>query len=251
MGDKENAVNVVHKALQPAIRFTKEECLDLPPMVYVKRAVEMTRQQKHYYKTLKNKLVMQVAGEEVTAINAAVGMNKLLQIAGGAIYTDGGDTVAFDIKHRYNVLREVIDEANKKVLVFVPFKHTIDVLVDKLRADGITADIIRGNVSAVRRTELFKQFQTTPDPKVLVIQPQSAAHGVTLTAADTVVWWGPTSSLETYAQANARVHRAGQDHKCTVVQLQGSAVEKHVYRLLDARIDVHSEIINLYKNILD
>ena len=63
---------------------------------------------------MKNKLVMQVAGEEVTAINAAVGMNKLLQIAGGAIYTDGGDTVAFDIKHRYNVLREVIDEANKK-----------------------------------------------------------------------------------------------------------------------------------------
>ena len=248
---KENAVNVVHKALQPAIRFTKEECLDLPPMVYVKRAVEMTRQQKHYYKTLKNKLVMQVAGEEVTAVNAAVGMNKLLQIAGGAIYTDGGDTVTFDIKHRYNVLREVIDEANKKVLVFVPFKHTIDVLTDKLRADGITAEIIRGNVSAVRRTELFKQFQTTPDPKVLVIQPQSAAHGVTLTAADTVVWWGPTSSLETYAQANARVHRAGQDHKCTVVQLQGSAVEKHVYRLLDARIDVHSEIINLYKNILD
>lgn len=248
---KENAVKTVHKALQPAIRFTKEECLDLPPMVYAKRAVEMTRQQKHYYKLLRDKLIMEVAGEEVTAINAAVGMSKLLQIAGGAIYTDGGDTVTFDIKHRYKVLREVIDESSKKVLVFVPFKHTIDVLTDKLLTDGITTEVIRGDVPAHRRTEIFKRFQTTPDPRVLVIQPQSAAHGVTLTAANTVVWWGPTSSLETYAQANARVHRAGQDHKCTVVQLQGSAVEKHVYRLLDARIDVHSEIINLYKNILD
>ena len=65
-----------------------------------------------------------------------------------------------------------------------------------------------------------------PDPTVLVIQPQSAAHGVTLTAANTVVWWGPTSSLETYAQANARVHRSGKDQKCTEEQLQSSNVEK-------------------------
>ena len=68
-----------------------------------------------------------------------------------------------------------------------------------------------------------------------MIQPQAAAHGVTLTRANTVVWWGPTSSLETYDQANARVHRSGQTHKCTVVQLQGSDAEKHVYRLLDKK----------------
>jgi SNF2 family DNA or RNA helicase len=89
------------------------------------------------------------------------------------------------------------------------------------------------------------------DPKILVIQPQAAAHGVTLTAANTVVWWGPTSSLETYAQANARVHRSGQKHPCTVVQLQGSGVEKRVYSLLDKRIDVHTKMIDLYKELLD
>ena len=89
------------------------------------------------------------------------------------------------------------------------------------------------------------------DPKVLLIQPQSAAHGVTLTAANTVVWWGPTSSLETYAQANARVHRSGQDHKCTVVQLQSSAVEKRIYSLLDNRINIHTKILDLYKDLLD
>jgi len=111
--------------------------------------------------------------------------------------------------------------------------------------------VIRGDVPATKRTEIFKRFQTTPKPQILVIQPQSAAHGVTLTAANTVVWWGPTSSLETYAQANARVHRSGQRHPCTVIQLQGSAVEKHVYALLDSRINVHSKIIDLYKEILD
>ena len=248
---KANAKEIVFNALQPAIRFTKDECLDLPPMVYVKREVELTRQQMKYYKLLKTKLIMNITGEQVTAMNSAVGMNKLLQISAGAVYTDDGETLEFDIQHRYKVLKEVIDESSKKVLVFVPFKHVIDILTDKLRSDGIATNIIRGDVSAPQRTAIFKQFQETDSPRVLVIQPQAAAHGVTLTAANTVVWWAPTSSLETYAQANARVHRSGQTHKCTIVQLQGSAAEKHVYRLLDNKIDVHTKIIELYKELLD
>jgi SNF2 family DNA or RNA helicase len=248
---KDDATDIVHNVLQPAIRFTKEQCLDLPPMVYTKRDIELTRQQKKYYKELRDKMIMRAAGEEVTAANAAVIMNKLLQISSGAVYTDNGDSLEFDIKNRYKVLREVIDESSKKVLVFVPFKHAIDILTDKLRNDGISAEIIRGDVSASKRTERFKQFQEQDNPKVLVIQPQSAAHGVTLTAANTVVWWGPTSSLETYAQANARVHRSGQDQKCTVVQLQGSHVEKRVYALLDNRIDVHTKMIDLYNEMID
>ena len=245
-----DATDIVFKALQPAIRFTKEECLDLPDMIYTKRTVEMTRQQKKYYNELKNKLVVQAGGERITAVNAAVEMNKLLQIASGAIYTDDGEALEFDIKHRYKVLREVIDESSKKVLVFVPFKHVIDVLTNKLIQDGIPTEIIRGDVSVNKRTDIFKRFQETDSPQVLIIQPQAAAHGITLTAANTVVWWGPTSSLETYAQANARVHRAGQDHKCTVVQLEGSFIEKRVYSLLDNRIDVHTKMIDLYKEIL-
>ena len=245
-----DATDIVFKALQPAIRFTKEECLDLPDMIYTKRTVEMTRQQKKYYNELKNKLVVQAGGERITAVNAAVEMNKLLQIASGAIYTDDGEALEFDIKHRYKVLREVIDESSKKVLVFVPFKHVIDVLTNKLIQDGIPTEIIRGDVSVNKRTDIFKRFQETDSPQVLIIQPQAAAHGITLTAANTVVWWGPTSSLDTYAQANARVHRAGQDHKCTVVQLEGSFIEKRVYSLLDNRIDVHTKMIDLYKEIL-
>ena len=248
---KDSAIDTVFNALQPAIRYTKEDCLDLPDMVYTTREVEMTRQQQKYYKELRNRMVIQAAGEEITAVNAAVNMNKLLQIACGAIYTDKGDTLEFDIKHRYRVLREVIDESSQKVLVFVPFKHAISILAGKLTADGITNAVIQGDVKVGKRTEIFKAFQEQDDPRVLIIQPAAAAHGVTLTAANTVVWWGPTSSLETYAQANARVHRAGQTHKCTVVQLQGSLVEKHVYRLLDSKIDVHSQIIDLYNKLLD
>jgi len=245
-----NSKDAVFNLLQPAIRFTKEECLDLPEMTYVKREVELTAQQKKYYAYLRDQLVAVAAGEQISAANAAVSMNKLLQISCGAVYTDSGETVEFDIKNRYKVLQEVIAESSQKVLIFVPFKHVIHILAEKLSADGITTAIINGEVSAQKRTEIFKQFQTTPDPRVLIIQPQAAAHGVTLTAANTIVWWGPTSSLETYAQANARVHRSGQNYPCTVVQLVGSKVEKHIYKMLDQRINIHTEMIDLYKNIL-
>jgi SNF2 family DNA or RNA helicase len=248
---KEHAERTVHRALQPAIRYTKEECLDLPDMLYVKRDVALTKQQDLYYNRLKNQMVMEVAGAQITAVNAAVMMGKLLQISAGASYTESGDTVQFDINNRYSVLKEVIAESTHKVLVFVPFKHVIQMLSDQLSKDGITNAVINGDVTAANRTEIFKQFQSQPDPRVLVIQPQAAAHGVTLTAANTVVWWAPTSSLETYAQANARVHRKGQANKCTVVQLQGSGVERRVYRLLDEKIDVHTKVVDLYKELLD
>lgn len=247
---KDSATNIVFNALQPAIRFTKDECLDLPEMTYVKREIALTKQQEKYYKLLRTRMVMQAAGEEITAVNAAVVMNKLLQISCGAVYSDDKGTIEFDVKNRYKALLEVIDESSQKVLVFVPFKHVIGILQEKLTADGVTNEVISGDVSASKRARIFDTFQKNTDPRVLIIQPQAAAHGVTLTAANTVVWWGPVPSLETYAQANARVHRSGQRHPTTVVQLQGSPAERHVYSLLDNKIDVHSKMIDLYKDLV-
>jgi len=248
---KPEAVETVHRVLQPAIRYTKEECLDLPDMVYTKREVPMTAQQNMYYKKLKKDMVLQLADSEVTTVNAAVNMNKLLQIAAGAVYTDGGDTVEFDISARYQALRETIDESSHKVLVFAPFTSTIRMLKERLDADGISTEVIAGAVPVAKRTEVINSFQNNTNPRVLIIQPQAAAHGVTLTAANTVVWWSPTPSLEIFAQANARVHRSGQVNKCTVVQLHSAPVEHRIYKMLRDRVDVHSKIVALYKELLD
>ena len=115
-------------------------------------------QQKKYYKELKTKLVLEITGEEITAINAAVTLNKLLQISAGGVYTDGGEAIGFDIDNRYKVLREVIDESSQKVLVFVPFKHAIQMVSQALNKDGIHAEIIDGSVPLTKRTNIFKQF---------------------------------------------------------------------------------------------
>lgn len=248
---KPTASAVVHNALQPAIRFTKDECLDLPPMTYVMRDVPLTSQQMKYYEQIRKQMVAVAAGEEITTVNAATLLNKLLQLSCGAVYADTGETVAFDATNRMAALLEVIEEASQKVLVFVPYKHAINIISEKLTEEKISNAIISGSVSPTARTDIFRRFQTESDPKVLIVQPQAAAHGVTLHAANVVVWWGPITSIETYLQANARVHRAGQHHPCTVVHLQGSPVERHIYKMLSQKLDVHTKLIDLYRNVAE
>jgi SNF2 family DNA or RNA helicase len=245
------AESIVHNVLQPAIRYTKEECLDLPEMTYTTRNIPLTPQQMKYYETLRKHMVAVAAGEEITTVNAAASLNKLLQLSCGAVYSDSGEVVAFDASNRIAALKEVIDEATHKVIVFAPYKHSIHIISEELKKSGYTCEVISGDVSVGKRTEIFAKFQTEPDPKVLVIQPQAASHGVTLTAANVIVYWSPVMSVETYLQANARTHRAGQRNPCTVVHLQGSPVEKRMYAMLEAKIDIHSRVVDLYKNFLD
>lgn len=244
---KVNAEQTVNMLLQPAIRFTKEQCLDLPDLLYTTREVSLTPQQQKYYERMRKTMAMEAAGEEVTAVNAAAKLNKLLQISCGATYSDNGEVVAFDISSRLSVLKEVIEESTHKILVFAPFRHAIEILHEELRKDGYTADVIHGGVSLGQRTEIFRKFQETPDPRILIIQPQAASHGVTLHAANTVVWWAPITSYETYAQANARIHRAGQQNKCLVVRLQGSPVEEKLYKALSSKEEAQCNLMDLYK----
>ena len=248
---KKNAAEIVNQVLQPAIRFTKDECLDLPELLYTTREAPLTPQQSKYYKMLKDQFIMAAAGETVTSVNAATNLNKLLQVASGAVYTDNGNTVEFDITHRYNILVEAIEESTHKVLIFVPFRHAIDLLNDRLRKDGYAVETIDGSVSVTRRTEIFKAFQTEPEPRILLIQPAAASHGVTLHAANTVVWWGPVTSNEIWHQANARVHRAGQKNPCLVVKLAGCNVEHKLYAALDSKTEDMDTLLNLYKEALD
>tara|TARA_R110002012_G_scaffold43521_1_gene117929 strand:- start:998 stop:1777 length:780 start_codon:yes stop_codon:yes gene_type:complete len=243
---KPDAVDTVFKTLQPAIRFTKEECLDLPDIVYTEREAPLTRQQEHYYKEVRTQFLMLAEEEIVTSANAAVNLNKLLQISCGAVYANSGNTIEFDVSNRLNVIKEAIDESIAKVLIFVPFRHTINLLHEFLLAAGVPSECITGNVSLPKRTDIFKRFQTNDDTKALIIQPQAAAHGVTLTAASTVIWYAPVTSTETYLQANARINRKGQTNKMTVVHIQGSPVERRLYKLLSGKLEEHTKLIDLY-----
>lgn len=244
------AQQIVYDVLQPAIRYTTEECLDLPEQLYTTYEVPMTPQQTKYYNSLRKDLLIQAAGEEVSAVNAAVQLGKLLQISSGNVYADTGEVVQFDCSNKLNELLDVVQQASHKTLVFCSFRHSIDMVEEFLQKHGITTSAIHGGVSAKKRTEIFKSFQDEATPHVLVIQPQAAAHGVTLTAANTVIWFSPTTSAETYLQANARVHRAGQRNPCLVVHLCSSPVEKQLYKALEDRTLAQGNLLAMYKSFL-
>ena len=223
----------------------------MPEVMYQYRSAPMTGQQQKYYLSLKNEMLIKAAGEKVSAVNAAAMLTKLLQISGGAVYTDIGEVLEFDVSHRLRVLEEVMVETERKVIVFVPYTHTIELVHKHLIKGGYTAEIVNGQVSAGERAAIFSRFQTTNDPRVLVVQPQAASHGITLTAADTIVFWSPVMSVETYIQCVARIDRVGQQNKMTVIHLEGSEVERKMYRMLENKIDLHEKLVELYSSEME
>lgn len=248
---KSNARHEVFKVLQPAIRFAKNDCLDLPDVMYQTRDIPLSPQVQKYYKMLKEQMMIETAGTSISAVNAAAGLNKLLQISGGAVYTDKREVIEFDISPRLRALDEVIEETDHKVIIFVPYRHTIEIVAKHLTDNGISNEIIQGDVTATQRAQIINMFQTMDEPRVLVIQPQSASHGVTLTRADTVVFWSPVMSVETYLQCIARMDRVGQKNKMTVVHLQGSEVEKKMYAMLQGKVDMHTKLVDLYREEME
>jgi SNF2 family DNA or RNA helicase len=151
------------------------------------------------------------------------------------------------VGNRLSAVLEVIEESSHKVLVFVPFTHTIDLLKNYLDKNKVPCDVINGKVSVNKRSDIVKRFQEQADPRVLIIQPQAASHGLTLTAANTIIWYAPVTSVETYLQANARINRPGQKNAMTIVHIKGSEVEARLYDMLQNNITNHSKIIDLYR----
>jgi len=155
--------------------------------------------------------------------------------------------VEFDATPRLNVLLELLEETSRKVIIFAMYRSSIDLIVTFLRKKGMDVDTIHGGVTATRRGELINKFQNTSAPRVLVMQPQATAHGITLTAADTVVFYGPLMSVELYKQAIARADRQGQtSDKVTVVHIQSSPIEKKMFAAMALRVSDHSLLTKMF-----
>lgn len=228
---RDNATEIVADAMQPSIRFSRDQCVDLPPCQYIERSVPLTAEQAKAYKEMAARLRMEFAAQQVTAVNEAVKMQKLVQIACGVVYDGDGNEVILPNDHRIDVVREVIEESGTKTIVFVPFKGVLRHVAEQLSKD-FTVEMISGETPAAQRADIFGAFQRSKDPKVLVAQPAAMSHGLTLTAASTVIWYAPVTSNEVYQQANARITRPGQKHSQLIVNIESTEVERRIYHRL-------------------
>ena len=242
---RDGSLALVHSIMQPAIRFKREDCIDLPPTTYMDRQVELTKEQLHLYKDMVTRFAAEYQGGQITAVNEAVKLGKLLQIVCGTVYgPDGGITIP--AKPRIDAVLEIVEQSNAKVIVFVPLTGALNALAEALRAHYSVA-VVHGQVSKTQRDGIFADFMQPNGVKVLVAQPGTMAHGLSLTSADTICWYAPTNSAEIYQQANARIVRPGQKRNTLIVRVQGSEVERRMYDRLERRETMQGTLLGMFK----
>jgi SNF2 family DNA or RNA helicase len=247
---KTDAVERAFDVMQPAVRFTIDEVVELPPCIERWVDVEMgTKQAKVYKDMLAHCQHLAATGELIAAANAGSAMNKLLQISLGWVYASKTNQILpLDNAKRIEALMDAIASTSRKVLVFVPYKHALAGISAALTADNIDHAVVSGDTGDRERNRIFNLFQNTPRYRVLEAHPECLAHGITLTAADTVIWFGPITSNETYDQANHRIKRIGQKHKQQIIHLQSTPVERKVYRMLKTQQNVQTNFLKMFED---
>lgn len=247
---KADAYNTAYKAMQPAVRFKKVDCLDLPPVTIQDRQCDITKEQRKAFEELrKTMVVMAQSGEKITAANAADKIGKLRQILCGAIKLDDKyETI--DHTPRLNVLLECIEQAAAKVLIVAPFKGIVRALEKEL-TPHYSVGVLNGDVSPGGRDRIIREFKGGPDPHILLCHPKVMAHGLNLTEADMLIFYAPIYSNDEYQQVTERFNRAGQTRKMTIVRMAAHPLEWEIYKLLNNRQSTQNSILNLYKQVTE
>ena len=240
------AYDVVHEAMQPAVRYTRDDSFDMPPTTYGYRSIDMTREQETAYKAMMSSYAVEVREKKITAANEGVKISKMLQIASGFIYGHDGVRKIIKSNPRFKLLIEMIRESDEKVIVFTPFKFSVT-MISTVLEQYFTVDSISGETPKAERDRIFTSFQQSMHPKVLVAHPGCMAHGITLTKADTVIWFAPVWSTEIYEQACGRITRAGQDKHTHILHIVGSKVEEKIYKRLEGKQKCQGILLDMFK----
>ena len=231
-----NAPEIFHQVMQPAIRFAKKDIMDLPPVVFQNRVCDLSADQS----TVRDQFVataiaMLDSGEQITAANGGVLMQKLMQVALGFCNNNDGEPTELAHSMRAKTITDIIGETDRKVVIFSCYKKSMKMRLDEVRAAGYTAELISGDVSGSDRARILHDFQYKDDPHVLIAHPQTVSYGVELSRSDTMIFDGPPMlGGFVYAQALERLSSAKQTaDKISIIRVMASPEEKRGFRLLD------------------
>ena len=233
------------KLLTPSIRIDIRDVWDGPEMTVQQREVPLTEEQEKHMKELKRSMRVLLTSKQITAVNEAGARNKFLQVSLGAIYDANHVEHLIDAKPRLDELKAVIREASGKLLIFAGLTSVVNFLYDNL--SEWTREVVNGNTSEKARARIFHDFQSGVEPRILIADPGTMAHGLNLFAAQTVVWYGATDKPELYAQANARAYRPGQKFPVTVVQLVSNKLEREIFRRLDNKLSLQGTLLDVVR----
>ena len=247
-----DAFTVAYDAMQPAVRFKKADCLDLPPVTTQDHSCGLTKEQAKAVKDMQTAMAAEAkAGQQITAVNAADKITKVRQILCGAVKDPDTDRY-ISIPHgpRLQSLLDAIASASAKVIVVCPFKGIIREL-EKEIAPHYSVAVINGDVAPKIRDRIILEFKKEKDPHVLLCHPKVMSHGLNLTEADTLIFYAPIYSNDEFQQVGDRFNRAGQTRKMTIVRIGGHPLEWQIYRMLDDKRASQNNILDLYRTLTE
>jgi SNF2 family DNA or RNA helicase len=248
---KKGYEKIVYDAMQPAVRFKKKDCLNLPPLTIIPKRTGMSKEQKRAFNEMQSEMEAEVAsGVDITAVHAADQINKLRQILCGSIHDKTtGKYITLPHTERFVDLVDTINEALAKVIIIVPFKGITYMLEKELTAAKFTVAVLNGDVSVGQRRTIIDDFKNKADPRILLCHPKVMAHGLNLTEADMLIFYAPIYSYDEYAQVIERINRPGQTRKMTIVRMGAHPIEWSIYRTLDERGMNQQNILDLYAEV--
>lgn len=249
---KIDGYNHAFNILQPAVRFEKAQCLDLPPVTYIERQAAITDEQRDAYNQMRARLQMDAATTQITAVNAADKILKLRQVLCGVV-KDPASEKYITLPHgpRTAVLLDVIAQAKAKVIVVVPFKGIVYELEKAVHAAGYSVEIINGDVGVSQRNRILKAFQEEAEPRVILCHPEVMSHGLNLTKADVTVFYAPIYSNDQFQQVMERMNRAGQVNKMTVVKIGAMPLEWAIYKQLQGSQQHQMNTLDLFRHFVE
>ena len=228
-------------------RVLKEDCLDLPDKIYMKRYVELTPEQQDHYKSMKSLALTALKGKTVSAPHILTQMMRLHQITCGHVKLDDGKTE--DIKNnRITELMNVLEEVEGKVIIWANYIYDIEKIVKEIIKKYGEESVVDyyGAINSETRQKNIVEFQNPRSAvRFFVGNPQTGGYGITLTAANTVVYYSNGYDLEKRLQSEDRAHRIGQKKSVTYVDLMTEkTVDEKIVKALRKKIDIASEILN-------
>lgn len=232
-----------HKRLQTrSWSLTKEECLDLPEQVDVEREVVLGAEEANAYISMLEDLKIELGDGDTLNAGCQARLMKLRQITGGGVYYDGQSRTLGNSK--IDELKEVLDEiGNRQVVVWAEFTNEIDRILAAVHLSGRSAKVIDGRTVLDDRTEAVERFQRG-ELDCIVAHPAAAGHGITLTAACYCVYYSHSFSFETYQQSRDRIHRKGQQQKCTYYHLVAAGtVDERILAALRTKQSAHESVM--------
>lgn len=244
------APEVIHKAMQPAIRFSKKNILDLPPVTTQVRTCELSPEQKKKREELKDEAIAILeSGATITAVNGGVLLTKVMQVALGIVKDENGTAHELAHKDRTDTILEAIAETSRKVVIFCGYLAGIDMLVREIQAAGYSCAKVDGSITGKKRSEVLTAFQSSPAPHVLVCHPTTTAMGVELSAADTMIFNGvPLTGGFVYAQSIERLSSTKQkSDNINIIHIIATPEERKVLDALQSGYDLGQRVAGMFE----